>query len=54
MTDLVWGKLKIEEKVASQKERNQKRVVKEKSVNREKHEKDKMAEESNIPGSEES
>jgi hypothetical protein len=51
---LVWGKLKIEEKVASQKERNQKRGVKEKSVNREKHEKDKMAEESNTPGSEES
>jgi hypothetical protein len=35
-------------------ERNQKRGVKEKSVNREKHEKDKMTEDSNTHGSEES
>ena len=35
-------------------QRNQKRGVKEKSVNREKHEKDKMTEESNTHGSEES
>jgi hypothetical protein len=35
-------------------QRNQKRGVKEKSVNREKHEKDKMTEDSNMHGSEES
>ena len=35
-------------------QRNQKRGVKEKGVNREKHEKDKMTEESNTHGSEES
>jgi hypothetical protein len=36
-----WGKLKIEEKVVHIAQRNQKRGVKEKSVNREKHEKTK-------------
>jgi hypothetical protein len=35
-------------------QRNQKRGVKEKSVNREEHEKDKMMENSNTHGSEES
>jgi hypothetical protein len=48
------GKLKIEEKVVHIAQRNQKRGVKEKSVNREKHEKDKMTEDSNTHGSEES
>jgi hypothetical protein len=51
-TDLVWAKLKIEEKVANIAQRNQKRGVKEKSVNREKHENDKMMEDSNTHGSE--
>jgi hypothetical protein len=50
----VWGKLKIEEKVVHIAQRNQQRGVKEKSVNREKHEKDKMTEDSNTHGSEES
>ena len=45
---------KIEEKVVHIAQRNQKRGVKEKSVNREKHEKDKMMEDSNTHGSEES
>jgi hypothetical protein len=49
----VWGKLKIEEKVVHIAQRNQKRGVKEKNVNREKHEKDKMTEDSNTHGSEE-
>ena len=40
-------KLKIEEKVVHIAQRNQKRGMKEKSVNREKHEKDKMTEDSN-------
>jgi hypothetical protein len=44
----------IEEKVVHIAQRNQKRGVKEKSVNREKHEKDKMTEDSNTHGSEES
>jgi hypothetical protein len=53
LTDgLVWRKLKIEEKVVHIAQRNQKRGVKEKSVNREKHEKDKMTEDSNTHGSE--
>jgi hypothetical protein len=43
-TDLLWGKLKIEDKVVHIAQRNQKRGVKKKSVNREKHEKDKMTE----------
>jgi hypothetical protein len=43
-----------EEKVVHIAQRNQKRGVKEKNVNREKHEKDKMTEESNTQGSEES
>ena len=47
-------KLKIEEKVVHIGQRNQKRGMKEKSVNREKHEKDKMTEDSNTHGSEES
>jgi hypothetical protein len=47
-TDLVWGKLKIEEKVVQIAQRNQKRGVKKKSVNREKHEKDKMTEDSSL------
>jgi hypothetical protein len=46
--------LKIEEKVVHIAQRNQKRGVKEKSVNREKHEKNKMMEDSNTDGSEES
>jgi hypothetical protein len=46
--------LKIEEKVVHIAQRNQKREVKEKSVNREKHEKNKMIEDSNTDGSEES
>jgi hypothetical protein len=46
--------LKIEEKVVHIAQRNQKRGVKEKSVNREKHEKNKMMEDSNTHGSEES
>ena len=54
IADLVWGKLKIEEKVVHIAQRNQKRGVKEKSVNREKHKKDKMTEDSNTHGSEES
>jgi hypothetical protein len=54
LSDLVWGKLKIEEKVVHIAQRNQKRGVKETSVNREKHEKDKMTEDSNTHGSEES
>ena len=54
MIGLVWGQLKIEEKVVHIAQRNQKRGVKEKSVNREKHEKDKMTEDSNTHGSEES
>ena len=49
-----YGELKIEEKVVHIAQRNQKRGVKEKSVNREKHEKDKMTEDSNTHGSEES
>ena len=48
------GKVKIEEKVVHIAQRNQKRGVKEKSVNREEHEKDKMMENSNTHGSEES
>jgi hypothetical protein len=44
----------IEEKVVHIAQRNQKRGVKEKSVNQEKHEKDKMMEDSNTHGSEES
>ena len=47
-------KLKIEEKVVHIAQRNQKRGMKEKSVNREKHEKDKMTEDSNTHGREES
>jgi hypothetical protein len=46
----VWGKLKIEEKVVHIAQRNQKGGVKKKSVNREKHEKDKMTEDSNTHG----
>jgi hypothetical protein len=46
--------LKIEEKVVHIAQRNQKRGVKEKSVNREKHEKNNMTEDSNTHGSEES
>jgi hypothetical protein len=45
--------LNFEEKVVHIAQRNQKRGVKEKSVNREKHEKDKMTEDSNTHGSEE-
>jgi hypothetical protein len=46
--------LKIEDKVVHIAQRSQKRGVKKKSVNREKHEKDKMTEDSNTHGSEES
>jgi hypothetical protein len=50
-----WSvKIKFEEKVVHIAQRNQKRGVKEKSVNRKKHEKDKMTEDSNMHGSEES
>ena len=54
MTDLLWGKFKIEEKVVHIAQRNQKRGVKKKIVDREKHEKDKITEDSNMHGSEES
>ena len=47
-------KLKIKEKVVHIAQRNQKRGMKEKSVNREKHKKDRMTEDSNTQGSEES
>jgi hypothetical protein len=42
------------DKVVHIAQRNQKRGVKKKSVNREKHEKDKMTEDSNTHGREES
>jgi hypothetical protein len=53
-TEVIDVFIDLEEKVVHIAQRNQKRGVKEKSVNREKHEKDKMTEDSNTQGSEES